>query len=228
MASIEIMLRCLIGKRLFKSRKDTLRKVRKQERSLSNAPLPKPFVRGPSNNSAPEEVVLSTVTTSYGDDDNPSDDSESYGFIKQEGSPALSPDIKIIGDVSTYNGTTLVRTLEEQDDAEIDALPLEKGRLKKSDTEEGNSSLTTIAPDTDCPPYTRWDERSATQISDTNCSGLPPSKENGRQVEFSDDTSLIDRFMNMALQPQQDVATHAPPREDPTVDPYMSPKPAAE
>jgi len=83
MASIQIMLRCLIGKRLFTSRKDTLRKVRKQERSLSNAPLPKPFIRGPSNNSVPEEVALSTVTNSYGDDDNPSDDSESYGFIKQ-------------------------------------------------------------------------------------------------------------------------------------------------
>ncbi|KAI4666980.1 uncharacterized protein J4E79_001661 [Alternaria viburni] len=183
---------------------------------------------GPSNNSAPEEVVLRTTTTSYGDDDNPSDDSESYGFIKQEGSPTISPDIRTISDVSTYNGTTLGRTLREQDDAEIDALPLKEGRLKEPDAQEGNSFLTTTSPDADCPPYTRWDERSATQTSDVNCSGIPPSMEDGRQVESSDDTSLIDRFMNMALQPQQDVATHAPLHEDPIGEPSMDPKPLEE
>ncbi|KAI4614041.1 hypothetical protein J4E80_006731 [Alternaria sp. BMP 0032] len=207
---------------------NTLRKVRKQERSLSNAPLPKPFVRGPCGNSAPEDVALSTVTNSYGDDDNPSDDSESYGFIKQEGSPTISPDIRTISDVPAYNGTTLGGDLGDQDDAEFDTLPLEERRLKKVDKQEQNSSLTTTTPDTECPPYTRWDERSATQASDVNCNGLPPSIEDGRQVESSEDTSLIDRFMNMALQPQQDVATHDPPHEHQIGDPSMVSKPKEE
>ncbi|KAI4622196.1 hypothetical protein J4E83_004936 [Alternaria metachromatica] len=227
-ATIEIMLRCLIGKRLFTSRKDTLRKVRKQERSLSNAPLPKPFIRGPSSNSAPEDVALSTVTNSYGGDDNPSDDSESYGFIKQESSPTLSPDIRTISDVPAYNGTTLGGTLGDQDDAEIDTLPLEERRLKKADKQEENSSLTTTTPDTDCPPYTRWDELSATKTSGINCSGLTPSMEDGRQVESSDDTSLIDRFKDMALQPEQNIATHAQLHEDQIGDSSMDSKPKEE
>jgi hypothetical protein len=86
------------------------------------------------------------MATSCGEDGSESDDSESFGYIKQEFSPVLSPDTKTVSHVPTFNHTTLGANTGCQQNGKDGALHLPNTRHKKLEIQPGNPLLATTSP----------------------------------------------------------------------------------